>query len=177
MDKPKSEIYSDGICVYISVNVGNPFIGKFALVLANLIILTVIGLGVAWRIPTMVICFLLFFLLLAKYSLWNFWGLEHLIINTRSISYQHNYGLFKTKYVTKKLQSRLILSHSSYKAFPGFVLCSFGSYKQADNTPFEIYNMIFPITEADVKYLNTLIEKLFIDDMSKRYDLPQIILN
>lgn len=177
MNKPKSEIYSDGVCVYVSVSVSNPFIGKLALVFANLLILTVIGLGIAWQIPAMVICFLLLFMLLAKYSLWNFFGQENLIINTRSVSYQNDYGLFKTRYVIKRLQSRLIISHSLYKASPGCVLCSFGSYKQVDNTPFEIYSMTFPMTEADAKYLNTLIEKLFIDDMSKRYDLPQIILN
>ncbi|WP_121810967.1 hypothetical protein [Mucilaginibacter kameinonensis] len=177
MNQPKSEIFSDGICVYVSVNVSNPFIGKLALVFANLLILTVIGLGVVWHIPGMVICFGLLFVLLAKYSLWNFFGWENLIINTRSVSYQRDYGLFKTRYIIKRLQSRLIISHSLYKPNPGCILRSFGSYKQVDNTPFEIYNMTFPMAEADAKYLNTLIEKLFIDDMSRRYDLPQIILN
>jgi len=177
MNKPKSEIYSNSECVYVSVNVSNPLWGKVVLVLGNLFILIIIGLGIIWQIPQMIICFLLLFISLIKYSLWNFCGCENLIINTRSVSYQHNYGLFKTRYVIKRLQSRLIISHSLYKNCPGCVLCSFGSYKQIDNTPFELYNMTFPMVEADAKYLNTLIEKLFIDDMSKRYDLPQIILN
>jgi hypothetical protein len=177
MNKPKSEIYSDGMCVYVSVNLSNPFVGKLALVLANLLLLAVIGIAIAWWIPAMLLCFLALFLLLLKYSLWNFFGRENLIINTRSVSYQHHYGLLKTGYITKKMPNRLIVSNSAYEAYPGCVICGFGSYHEINHIPIEVYSMTFPIAEADARHLNKLIQKLFIDEMSERYDLPAIILN
>lgn len=177
MKQPASLIYTDGICIYISVKVTNPLVGKVVLVLANLMVLFPVILGITEGILAMTLAFGAFFLILLKYTLWNFWGRENIIVNTKSVSYQHEYGVFKTNYTTKSLFGRLLIEYFDNKKEPGCVNCRFISYSEITDVPFEIYTMVFPLSQKDVDKLRTYLDKLFIDHLSDGLGMPHISLN
>lgn len=101
--KDKFIINTDGVCVYVSVSVTNSLVGKILLLLANGIALTVLVLSVVEWIPALLLVTLVMLALLMRYTLWNLFGAENLIINTKSLSYQHDYGFWKTGYTTKDI--------------------------------------------------------------------------
>ena len=163
MKEPKPRIFSDGICVYVSVSVNNSLVGKVALVVANAFILSVFVLSIKEWIPGLFICTTIFLIMLIRYTLWNFYGKENLIANTKSFSYQHDYGFFKTSYITKPVHARLILTNEEKE---DGIYCTFITYRKTDNLPVEIYNMTFPVSEKDLQLINLLIEQLYINELS-----------
>ena len=177
MKKPVSLIYTDGVCVYISVNVSNPVIGKVALILADLMLLCPVIIGITEGILALILLSGVFFLFLLKYTLWNFWGQENIIISTKSVSYQQNYGLFKTGYTTKTIFNRLVIDYLDDGNEPGCVNCRFITYGETNHIPFEIYQMIFPINLKDARKIGELLDKLFIDQLSDGFGMPHISLN
>ncbi len=104
----KLEMNSDGINLYLTFSVrGNK---KGLIVLGLLLIIVVfsflyMAVHEAKEISTsngllMMLVLLIFMWFPVKYFLWNLYGVEHLIINTATISYSHDYGWFKTNLET-----------------------------------------------------------------------------
>jgi len=174
-----NQIWTDGVCVYVSAKVSNPILGKIALVIADAMILSVAILAIKIRIPGLLLFSMLPLFFLAKYTLWNFFGRETLIINTKSFSYQHDYGVIKMAFVTKKIANKIIV-----KALPvetddteNPLQLSFISYHKENDIPFEVYHTSLYFSEKEAIYINSLIQQLFIDELSKNNEFPAVYLN
>ncbi|MCQ6960995.1 hypothetical protein [Mucilaginibacter aquariorum] len=175
--KDKTAIYSDEICIYISICANSPLYGKIALLIADLLILSVLIFAIVLWIPGLLLVSAFFLFFLGKYSLWNFYGKENLIINTKTISYQHDYGFFKPAYTVVPFNKILNLQVAPAKPIENKeLLVKFSSYND-DDLPIEIYTISLSIPEEDVRRLNTLVKQLFADKMADEYMLPHIHLN
>jgi hypothetical protein len=174
MKEPKSKSHSDGMCVYVQTEVNNSVASKLLIIVADTLILSVLILSIVEWIPGLFICTLIFLAFLTWTTLWAFWGKENLIINTKSLSYQHDYGFFKTRYTVKSIHARLIVISQKTD---DEVRCSFVSYQESNDLPLEIYSMTLPISEKECERINTLIEELYVDRLSDDYEFPYINLN
>ena len=172
-----SLVYTDGVCVYVSISENNPLMGKVALILADLLILSVLFFSVTEGIAGLIIFTVILLSFLTRYTLWNFWGKENLIINTKSVSYQHDYGLLKTSYTTKKIHSKLIVVCDKKEGVADMVQCGFITYHEMNHLPTEIYGVTFPITCKQAEYMIDLIEALYLNKMTGDYEFPSINLN
>jgi len=175
--KERIKIYSDEICIYVSIGVNNPLYGKVALILADALILSVLILAIVIWIPGLALVSLLFLFFLTKYTLWNIYGRENVIINTKNVTYQHDYGFFKTDYTILPINKGLSLKVAPAKPTENKeLLIKMTSYNDND-LPVEIYTMALSVPEDDVIRLNMLMKQLFVDKMAEEYMLPPIHLN
>ncbi|MES2064319.1 MAG: hypothetical protein V4456_20550 [Bacteroidota bacterium] len=175
--KEKTKIYSDEICVYVSIGVSNPLYGKIALVLADAIILSVLILAIVIWIPALALVSTMFLFFLTKYTLWNLYGRENVIINTKTVSYQHDYGFFRTGYTTVPFKKGLSLKVGPAKPAENKELLLLISSYNDNDLPVDIYTTTLSMPEDDVIRLDTLMKQLFVDKMADEYMLPPIHLN
>lgn len=168
----------DGICVYATSKVKPNLVAIMILTFVNIGLLTVITLFAIESLPILVLVFGLAELFIIKYTLWNFFGEERLIINDKTLSYQQHYGFFTTtlntiafnKKIWIKDYDRVNQGNISYVKF------LFESYDK-NSLPEVIYHSVLNITEADFKKFLQYIDKLFIDDLVREHAMPEIHLN
>jgi len=106
--KNRIEISTDTINAYANIEVNASKIGTRILIVFLLIeILLIIGLFTSiesqeiYSMIIPIILILIFFVgLPVKYLLWNLYGKEQLIVNTKSISWAYDYGFFQTNLKT-----------------------------------------------------------------------------
>lgn len=104
--KNSARVSNDGICVYLDTHIVLSGAQKAILILLNLLFLSVciiIAFALLLTKPTPWEIFVAVILIpgiysvsLGRYTLWNLFGSEHLIINTKTIAVSRNYGLFHT---------------------------------------------------------------------------------
>ncbi len=171
-------LHYDGICVYAISKIKPNLVAIMILTFVNVVLITVITLFATEGLPIPAIVFGLAELFIIKYTLWNFFGEERLIINDKTLSYQQHYGFFTTALHTiafnKKIwiidYDKVSLGNTSYVKF------LFESYDK-NSLPEVIYHSVLNITEADFKKFLQYIERLFIDDLVREHALPEIHLN
>ena len=104
--KNTAEITNDGASVYLDSAVRPNKMVRIALFIANLLACAIYGLILyaIWgeEVPRLSL-FLVYALLpllyvgtLGRLTLWNLFGREYVIINTKTIAYRRNYGFFTT---------------------------------------------------------------------------------
>lgn len=169
-------IRTDGICVYASVGVKTTLIGKIYLAVMHAAVLTVIGIALKQWIPLLLLSFLAIEGWLIKFTFWNLFGKEHLIINTKSVSFQYDYGFFKTEYVTREVNRVLDIRLSIAEAETKRMFLHFISCNQNDILV-EIHSVTLPVTELEGERLARLVKQLFVDTFTDQYELPQIHMN
>lgn len=108
--KNRIEINSDGINAYAKISVNASKLG--IKILAGFLVLEIIiVLGLLWQLKSeevisviipILIGLIIFVGLPIKYLLWNLYGNEELIVNTKTISWLYDYGFFKTNLQTVK---------------------------------------------------------------------------
>jgi hypothetical protein len=169
---------ADGICIYILLQIKNELKGKIVVLLAHLLILAIFIFAVIEGIVPLAIISLFIEGYLIKYTLWNLYGSETLIINTRTIAYHYNYGFFKTVPVTCIINKRLMLLSSSVdeELENRQLNVSLVSYNDLD-LPVEIHQLSMAIPEADANKLSVYIEQIFLDKLSNDFSMPEINLN
>lgn len=101
------EITNDGACVYLNSAVKPGIIAKVTLVLLNLfsLLLFVVIAYATWntntpRVFLFAICVLLpvvYVVSIGRLTLWNLFGKEYVIINTKSLSFKRSYGVLAGK--------------------------------------------------------------------------------
>lgn len=168
-------MWSDGVCVYLFIKVNNPLLPKIALLIADIFIFSVFIFGIIVDIPGLCICSLLFLALLTWYSLWNFFGEERLIINTISLNYSHHYSFIKTAFSTKQFNKRLMVQpvDEISDGTEQQMQISFSSYSDM-NMPIELYRTSFYISKTNYVRLIDLINGLMVNDVTDKYQLPEI---
>jgi len=171
-------LHYDGICVYATSKIKSNLAAISILTFINLVALAVITLFAIEGIAIAAILFGTLEIFIIKYTLWNLFGEERLIINDKTLSYQQHYGFFTTALQTiafnKKIwiidYDKISLGNTSYVKF------LFESYDK-NSLPEVIYHSVLNITEADFKKFIQYIERLFIDDLVREHAMPEIHLN
>lgn len=171
-------IDSDGICLFITLTLRTSLAGRRALIFLNLICAGILILATTERITALLLVSILMFLMLIKYSLWNFYGKEYLTINTKSIRYQHDYGFFKTTPQINKIGTSLMVqAQNIYQAGKSkHVRLVFISHDEND-FPEEIYHVAIPITQKNANAVIRGINLLYLDKVTDDYSLPPIHMN
>jgi len=177
MKATQTYIYNDEVCIYVSTSANNPLWAKAVLLLADLLIVFIISFALIEWIPGLLLLNMVILFFLSRYTLWNIYGKEYLIISAKSFSYQHDYGFFRTNNTTKSI-NKLALKVTAIKqdGDEKWLRLLFHSYDSL-NLPVEIYSMSFYIPQHEIEHLNILINNTFLDEMSERYSLPTINLN
>src|SRR5690606_13272992 len=103
--KNLATVYSDDVNIYVTAEIKSKAAGKillgFTLVIAfGLFIYLLISfdfkeMGKASISIIFIPIFFLFFL--SKYLLWNIYGQEHLVVNSKTVTYLYDYGFFRTR--------------------------------------------------------------------------------
>ncbi len=142
--KNKIKISTDGINAYAKIEVNASRIGTQILSFLLLVeIFVLIGLltqikseEIVSMIIPFVIVLLLFIGLPLKYLLWNLYGYEELIVNTKTISWSYDYGFFRTNLSTVKyyrLGTGYEKVRGDEKGEVGRLV--FYNYRETDNLP------------------------------------------
>ena len=115
----------------------------------------------AFLVPIFLVSFLFYFFIF-RYTLWNWFGKELLIINTKSVSYQLDYGFYLTKLKTIPF-SRLGLSSEIIQKTDetSFGKIYFFNYREEDDLPEPIYETAIIIPENKVEEIKEHVWFLF----------------
>ena len=113
-----------------------------------------------------------------KYTLWNLFGKEKTIINTKSLSIQLNYGIFTTPSKTTVLNKRILLCHydeiiQNNQKLLKILVQSYNEH----NLPTLIYQSALFVAAADFERVALLLHQLYVDEMVEEIGMPQIYLN
>lgn len=177
--KPYYRITADGICIYVSVEVTNPLYAKVSLLFANLFFLFVAWIAIIEGIPGLLLVTILILIFLIRYTLWNFYGRENLIITKKALSYQQEFGFFKTPQKTVKIYNRVVLEPHEQGQFKGIKQwqLNFVSYREDDDLPFVLYAMSLYVPDEGLWRLEHLLDDLFTDNPADDVAFPTIFLN
>lgn len=169
---------SDGICLYLTIGINAKLPAKLIIVTLNLILIGIIVFAVTQGIIAMMILSTLIWIFLLKYSFWNFYGKEHLVINTKTMMYQHDYGFFRTNPKLKFFQKgvSVVTQRVGSQDDNPQIRLAFHTYN-AHDLPEEVYQTTLPIGQKDANTVISAINSLFIEKVTEDYSLPPIFMN
>jgi len=172
------DIRYDGICVYATIAVRASIIAKIILSFVNLVLLSAIAIFSLEKVPLAAVAFSLLEFFLIRFTLWNLYGEEWLIINARSMSYQHHYGFFTTSLRTIPFHRKITFIPYDEVKENGqcYSKLMFESYDQ-NNLPQLIYYSVLHLHEKDLERFNKHIDQIFVDEMTFSYEMPPVNLN
>lgn len=168
----------DGVCIYATIVVKPSLITRCILAFINLALITSIIIFTISNIIPGIFAFLVIEIFIIKFTLWNLFGEERLIINTKSLNYQQHYGFFTTSLTTITFHKKIFVRAYSevVEDEQKLVKLLVESYNDA-HLPEVIYHSVLNITEDDFERLTKLFDQLYIDQMVTNYEMPQINLN
>ncbi len=110
--------------------------------------------------------FILFFL--SKYLLWNIYGREHLVVNSKTLTYFYDYGFFKTVPTTINYR-RLGIGYRITDRFEdeNFGRMTFVNYNQDTNLPEGLHETSIEISETTVAEIERLLGKILFDEFNE----------
>lgn len=162
--------HSDGINLYSIFKVEASKTGKIILSICIIILLVVFVLVISTiekqYIASAVLPILIFsgFMIIfpVRYLIWNLYGKENLIVNTKSISYFYDYGFFKTNLKTiffYKLGTGFQFVREDEEGEKGRLL--FYNYNKESNLPELIHQTSVLLDLVDVSEIDLEIKSLF----------------
>lgn len=164
------DINNDGINVYATLNVKANRTGKIAL-FAVIVVFSSVFIFIGSSVKTedgksLLFPFVLIFLLVSiipiGYFIWNLFGNESLIVNSKTISYQYNYGIFKTNLKTinyEVLGVSFARIRTENETELGKLI--FYNYREKDNLPDFVHQTSVLLPKEDLKRLENEISGLF----------------
>jgi hypothetical protein len=179
MTKSTLELNYDGICLYATLKVGTSKVANTILIGLNVLLASAIVIFLIEAVPAAAIAFALLAIFLVKYTLWNIFGEERLVINTKTVSVQHHYGFFTTALQTFAFNQRLSIVpfDNTPTGDENYLKFLIQSYHPENDLPSILFESALNLGETDyqkfVKYTN----RLFTDELSKTYELPAFHLN
>jgi len=165
------KISTDGICLYVISKIIAHKIGLTFLIVLN-ILFGVLAFYVfaqaednSNNVKAKVCMFLIgipiYIFTLGRYTAWNLWGEERVIINTKSISYQYSYGIVEPKMTTIPFRNLSlginILDSTTNEEKGQFILYDY----EENNLPFEIFTSSGLISKPELIKISEEIEMLF----------------
>lgn len=176
-----SIITADDFNIYLKSSVPTKPLVKLLFTLFNLGILSALfwlAISMQQEKPTPLI-FLLpigYLLSFGKYLSWNIFGIEHVIISSTHVSYQHNYGLWKSKFKTERYHF-LEASPIDETVAKGDVKLLFGSYQEKTKLPEILFQTSIPIKFEDYLFLLNRMDEIQLDEFSATNGFPRIYNN
>jgi hypothetical protein len=168
--KNKSTVHFDGICIYLNSEIRVALIGKVILIVFNLIAwagfmalaLSVPGEEVkSFLIAFFIIpAFLIF--IVGRYTAWNLWGKEFIIVNTKAITYSRSYGIIQTNDTIIKIEKSLAFSYNRVRidGEKEFGELHFFDYDE-NNNPRNIFETTILMTKEIAEEVIANIEDLY----------------
>ena len=165
-----ADIQFDGVNVYVNLSIkvdriSNIMVAGFNIIAISLFVLLVSAVEKQevgkFIIPFAIMSILIIFFPL-RYMLWNFFGKEILIVNTKCISWAYNYGFFKTN--LKKIPFRRIATSYEFVRESGgidFGRLQFINYSPLTNLPVTIHTTSVLAPKGDIEKIQNAIEQLF----------------
>ena len=171
------DIHTDGINIYATFKIQANFIGKFILIVFICLILALLGIGSKYSgedqnsdlIPFLIVILSLLIAFPLRYLVWNISGSEYLIINTKSISYNYDYGIFRTNLKTKtfsRLATEIVTEQVNNHIKKGHLRLY--EYSETNNLPQVIHETTILIENEKIEDLITQIWDLFENEEIKR---------
>ena len=184
--KNNFEIYNDELNVYVHLTVNSSKIGKIILTFFVSLLVGIL-FYIPFTIPEENISEFIFPLLIfgimvfafpVRYLLWNLFGKENLIINTKSISYNREYGIFISNLKTLN-HNRLATAFEWSRTFDNIEYGNIIFEKLNDKTdlPEHLYTTSIALTIEDIKIIENEISKLYENKMTDEYNFHPISLN
>lgn len=180
------EINSDGINIYLTLFVKSHPIAK---ILLSIIVLALIALLIyiastlsIENDPKAALGIVIFgafiFVVPFRYLLWNLFGKEHLVINTKTLSYNRDYGIFRTNPKTK-YHKRLGLAFEHIRTFENIEYGNliFNTYNKESDLPELLYSTSINLELNKINEIETEIEKLYNVGIDKNTVFTEISLN
>lgn len=180
--KNRIEISTDGVNAYANIEVNASKIGiRILSIFLVLEILGVIGLfsqAKSGEIASVIIPFLIVLILFVGlpviYLLWNLYGKETLIVNTKSISWAYDFGFFKTNLKTVKY-NRLGTGYEKVRGEEGdevgrLILLNF---REDDNLPEVIHQTTVLLNRKEIQEFDNEISYIFENEfLNKNSFIP-----
>lgn len=113
-----------------------------------------------------------YFFALGRYLLWNTFGEEFYVISTTHISYQHNYGFWKTKFKTSKYYS---INQEQGKTNESIRLI-FIDYTE-EKLPVEVFSTAIEISILDSERIFNRLNEIKINEFGEEINFPKIFAN
>jgi hypothetical protein len=174
----KVSIDHDGLNVRLFMKVESTKMGKISMIFVNLIGLALLGIALEEWLLGLLAMAALWLIFFGWITLWNFFGKELVIINTKSLSYQHTYGFYITPLETKKINRAMnisLLPAGETKGTPHYNLV-FESFNEND-LPEELYRTALPISEDELTLLKKYIRRLYFEKVSPDFVSQSYLLN
>ncbi len=172
-----AEIKTDGINVYVTSKIQANSFGKIALTLLNTGLLIFYG----WFVSTIeqneagkmfipvILLFGAFIYLPWRYWFWNFYGKEHIIINTKTISLINDYGIIRTNPKTIP-HFQLATNYEFVREIneKPYGRLHFISYNPETNLPEEVYQTTILLVKDDLDKIRDNITLVFENEQLNR---------
>lgn len=160
----KVRINSNGIQVRLSIKRENSSLAKTGMIILNVLGLTIIGIAIAEWLLGLLMMGVLWSIFFGWLTLWNLYGQELVIITTKSLSYQHVYGWYRTTLMTKEINKALHISliQSTMQHETEHFSLIFESYNEYD-LPQELYRTALAISKSDLEILKINIRQLYFE--------------
>ncbi|MDQ8053355.1 MAG: hypothetical protein REI78_10035 [Pedobacter sp.] len=126
-------------------------------------------------IPLAFLLPIFYFFTLGKLLMWNSFGKELMIISTSHISYQHDYGIWKTKLVSNSYQMMQFVA-TSEDTMKEKVRLHFVKYNDAKLTE-TVYESAISLTIDEYVKINDTLNNYKLDENNKDRGFPIFIPN
>ena len=168
--KNKININTDGVNVYVDLKVVSNLMGR---VLLGLMILALVVLSV-WAVLSaegfpigfyLVVALTMFFAV--KYFLWNVYGEESIVINTKSINYSYSYGFLQTNLKTITFH-HLGTGYEKIKMGGGQTELGkllFYNFNKENNLPELIFESTVLVPKEQIAIMDQWIKDLFLSEL------------
>ena len=180
------DIDFDGINIYALFTVKASKVGTIILSIMILAVVTVIAIGISmiekseiatFIFPLIIITFIAVILPL-RYLLWNIYGKENLIINTKTISFNYDYGIIRTNLKIihhENLATKFIPFRTENSKEIGYL--AFYNYREQDNLPELIHQTTIAIESERIEEIVSLMKALFNTELVESIDYSDYTVN
>lgn len=172
MNAGRFTVDEDGNSIKVTIAVQSSLAGKIFLYSLNILLIAVIVLFFIGDIGVITLFITVMEVLLLRYSLWNLYGSETVILKKHALSYQHHYGFIKmplrTVNITKKL--RVIPFHENFQAGNKAMKLIFESIDERLQ-PVNLYQTSLSVSNTDYKNFMNSFDKLY-KQHPEEYVLP-----
>lgn len=184
--KNRIHISSDGINAYATIKVNASKTGiriLSILLIVELVLITWLFSQATYKdilemiIPLLIIM-VLFVGLPAKYLLWNLYGTEELIVNTKSISWRYNYGFYQTNLKIVKYNKLGIGYEKVRETGNGEIgRLVFYNYRKDDNLPELIHQTSVLLSMDELEKFDKKILDIFENEFYNKNNFIPFSLN
>lgn len=118
-------------------------------------------------------------LTLGRFTLWQLFGEEYLVINRQSISYQYRFGLFQTHLRTRKLYRPVLYYELTHSARNGEASGIFHilQHPPGQPSPQPVYRSTIELGEQDLQAVVAGVSDLQLNEFNEKYGFAGVSLN